>query len=158
MNSSFSLLLVASADVKMYLFPEKSIPVYLILKKVFLFKGNYSEYLIQKAIRMEQHKSSYKNQQKKIKETEKFIERFRYKSTKSSQVQSRVKSIKKLEKIEEPEQMGKQLNLIIPNKLRSPLKIISLNNVSKNYDKNIVFKNLKFEVERNANYRPFIVF
>ena len=98
---------------------------------------------------MEQHKSSYKNQQKKIKETEKFIERFRYKSTKSSQVQSRVKSIKKLEKIEKPEQMGKQLNLIIPNKLRSPLKIISLNNVSKNYDKNIVFKNLKFEVERN---------
>ena len=119
------------------------------LKKVFLFKGNYSNYLTQKSIRMEQHKSSYKNQQKKIKETERFIERFRYKNTKSSQVQSRVKSLEKLEKIEEPEQFNKELNLIIPNKVRSPLKIISLNNVSKRYEKNIVFNNLKFEVERN---------
>ena len=73
---------------------------------------------------MEQHKNAYKNQQKQIKETERFIERFRYKNTKSSQVQSRVKSLEKLEKIEEPEQSNKQLNLLIPNKERSPLKII----------------------------------
>jgi len=119
------------------------------LKKIFLFKGNYSDYLIQKSTRMEQHKSAYKNQQKQIKETERFIERFRYKSTKSSQVQSRVKSLEKLERIEEPEQSNKKLNLLIPNKIRSPLKIISLNKVSKSYDKNIVFENLSFEVERN---------
>ena len=119
------------------------------LKKIFLFKGNYSDYLIQKSTRMEQHKSAYKNQQKQIKETERFIERFRYKSTKSSQVQSRVKSLEKLERIEEPEQSNKKLNLLIPSKIRSPLKIISLNKVSKSYDKNIVFENLSFEVERN---------
>ena len=119
------------------------------LKKIFLFKGNYSDYLIQKSTRMEQHKSAYKNQQKQIKETERFIERFRYKSTKSSQVQSRVKSLEKLERIEEPEQSNKKLNLLIPGKIRSPLKIISLNKVSKSYDKNLVFENLSFEVERN---------
>ena len=119
------------------------------LKKIFLFKGNYSDYLIQKSTRMEQHKSAYKNQQKQIKETERFIERFRYKSTKSSQVQSRVKSLEKLERIEEPEQSNKKLNLLIPSKIRSPLKIISLNKVSKSYDKNLVFENLSFEVERN---------
>ena len=119
------------------------------LKKIFLFKGNYSDYLIQKSTRMEQHKNAYKNQQKQIKETERFIERFRYKNTKSSQVQSRVKSLEKLERIEEPEQSNKQLNLLIPSKERSPLKIISCKDVSKSYDKNIVFENLSFVVERN---------
>ena len=119
------------------------------LKKVFLFKGNYSDYLLQKSTRMEQQKNAFKNQQKQIKETERFIERFRYKNTKSSQVQSRVKNLEKLERIEEPEQSNKQLNLLIPNKGRSPLKIISCNDVNKSFDKNIVFDNLNFIVERN---------
>ena len=69
------------------------------LKKTFLFKGNYSSYTDQKTTRIEQHKNSYKNQQKQIKETQKFIERFRYKSTKASQVQSRIKNLEKLKKL-----------------------------------------------------------
>ena len=90
------------------------------LKKTYLFKGNYSSYIDQKKNRLEQHKNSYKNQQKQIKEEEKFIERFRYKSTKASQVQSRLKNLKKLEKIEKPEENRKNLKLLIPSKVRSP--------------------------------------
>ena len=119
------------------------------LKKTFLFKGNYSNYLKEKTVRMEQHKKGFLNQQKQIKDTEKFIERFRYKSRKASQVQSRVKSLEKLERIESPEEDKKILNLIIPDKGRSPLKIISCNSLEKKYNENVVFKNLSFIVERD---------
>ena len=119
------------------------------LKKTYLFKGNYSSYINQKKNRLEQHKNSYKNQQKQIKEEEKFIERFRYKSTKASQVQSRLKNLKKLEKIEKPEENRKNLKLLIPSKVRSPLKLISCVNVNKYYGQNVVFDNLNFTIERN---------
>ena len=119
------------------------------LKKTFLFKGNYSNYLKAKTVRMEQHKKGFLNQQKQIKDTEKFIERFRYKSRKASQVQSRVKSLEKLERIESPEEDKKILNLIIPDKERSPLKIISCKSLEKKYNENVVFKNLSFIVERD---------
>lgn len=119
------------------------------LKKTFLFKGNYSQYINQKTTRIKQHKNSYKNQQKKIKETQKFIERFRYKSTKASQVQSRIKNLEKLKKIEEPEEDNQILRLSIPSKTRSPLKLISCRNVKKSYGQNVIFKYLDLTIERN---------
>ena len=119
------------------------------LKKAFLFKDNYSSYKDQKTTRIEQHKNSYKNQQKQIKETQKFIERFRYKSTKASQVQSRIKNLEKLKKIEEPEESNQILRLSIPSKTRSPLKLISCRNIKKSYGQNVVFKHLDFTIERN---------
>lgn len=119
------------------------------LKKTFLFKGNYSQYINQKTTRIKQHKNSYKNQQKKIKETQKFIERFRYKSTKASQVQSRIKNLEKLKKIEEPEKDNQILRLSIPSKTRSPLKLISCRNVKKSYGQNVIFKYLDLTIERN---------
>ena len=72
------------------------------LKKVILYKGNYSKYKIDKALRLEQNQNAFKNQQKQIKETERFIERFRSKNTKSKQVQSRVKMLDKMDKIIAP--------------------------------------------------------
>ena len=119
------------------------------LKRTFLFKGNYSSYKDQKTTRIEQHKNSYKNQQKQIKETQKFIERFRYKSTKASQVQSRIKNLEKLKKIEEPKEDNQTIRLSIPSKTRSPLKLISCKNVKKSYGQNVVFKHLSFTLERN---------
>ena len=119
------------------------------LKKIFLFKGNYSDYIDQKSVRLEQHKNSFKNQQKQIRETEKFIEKFRYKSTKASQVQSRIKTLEKLERIEEPKQDNRSLKLLIPTKTRSPLKLISCENVNKTYGQNVVFENLNLVLERN---------
>jgi len=118
-------------------------------KRVFLFKGNYSNYISEKHIRMEQQMSAFQNQKKQIKQTERFIQRFRYKSKKASQVQSRVKTLAKMKRVESPSVDNKILNLIIPSKNRSPLKIIWCYDLGKSYDSNIVFKSLSFTVERN---------
>jgi len=119
------------------------------LKKINVYKGNYTEYVKQKNIRIEQYKSAYKNQQKQIKATERFIEKFRYKNTKSSQVQSRIKMLKKMDKIEEPLEHNSSINLNIPQPDRSPLKIVECDNVNKGYERVRVFKNLNIVLERN---------
>ncbi len=116
--------------------------------KVILYKGNYSSYRNQKQIRIEQQQAAYSNQQDMVAQTKRFIERFRYKNTKSRQVQSKIKQLEKLELIEEPTQNKKRLNIKIPLPARSPLKVVSLKNVSKNYGDISVYDNLNIEIER----------
>ncbi len=116
--------------------------------KVILYKGSYSNYREQKQIRIEQQQASYSNQQDTIAQTKRFIERFRYKNTKSRQVQSKIKQLEKLVLIEEPTQNKKRLNIKIPVPDRSPLKVISLKNVSKNYGDISVYDTLNIEIER----------
>ena len=118
-------------------------------KKITSYKGDYSNYTIEKKLRLEQQKKSYKNQQREIKETERFIERFRYKNTKASQVQSRIKMIEKMVKIEEPKENISEMNLKIPDSRRLPLKVVSFKNVDKAYNDIVVFKNLNIVLERN---------
>ena len=118
------------------------------LKRITLYHGNYSDYIEEKKIRLDQHRNTYKNQQKEIENTEKFIERFRSKNTKATQVQSRVKKLKKMEKIEVPTEDKSKINLIIPEPKRSPLKIVSCINVEKHYENIKVFNNLDFAIER----------
>lgn len=119
------------------------------LKQVTLFLGTYSEFVKNKKIILEQHRNAYKNQQKVIKQTERFIERFRYKNTKAVQVQSRIKSLEKMDKIEMPIEDRSSITLNIPQPDRSPQKLVTSINVSKNYGDLIVFKDLNFIVERN---------
>jgi ATP-binding cassette subfamily F protein 3 len=116
--------------------------------KVILYKGNYSSYHKQKQIRIEQQQAAYSNQQDMVAQTKRFIDRFRYKNTKSRQVQSKIKQLEKVELIEEPTQNKKRLNIKIPVPDRSPLKVVSLKNVSKNYDDISVYDNLNIEIER----------
>ena len=116
--------------------------------KVLLYKGNYSSYLKQKQIRIEQQQATYSNQQDMIAQTKRFIERFRYKNTKSRQVQSKIKQLEKLELIDEPTQNKKRINIRISQPDRSPLKVISLKGVSKNYGAISVYNNLNIEIER----------
>ena len=118
-------------------------------KKITSYKGDYSNYTIEKKLRIEQQKKSYKNQQKEIKETERFIERFRYKNTKASQVQSRIKMIEKMVKIEEPKENISEMNLKIPDSIRLPLKVVTFKNVHKAYNDIVVFENLNIVLERN---------
>ena len=118
------------------------------LKKVNIYHGNYSDYVKEKHIRIEQQRGAYKNQQKQIKDTERFIERFRYKNTKATQVQSRVKQLDKMNLIEEPTVDRAVMNLMIPQPNRSPLKVASCINVKKEYGNNRVFDDLDFDVER----------
>ena len=118
------------------------------MKKVTLFTGNYTKYTEEKSLRVEQHRSAYRNQQKQIKDTERFIDRFRYKNTKSSQVQSRVKMLDKLKRIEAPTEQSHAMSLRLPQPTRSPLNIVSCQNVTKNYGDVEVFNEMKIEVER----------
>ena len=118
------------------------------LKKITLFHGNYTKYTGEKALRMEQHRNAYRNQQKQIKDTERFIERFRYKNTKSTQVQSRVKMLDKLEKIEAPTEQNHAMNLRLPQPSRPPLNVASCRNVTKHYGEIEVFNDMDLVVER----------
>jgi ATP-binding cassette subfamily F protein 3 len=118
------------------------------LKKITLYYGNYTKFTEEKALRMEQHKNAYRNQQKQIKDTERFIERFRSKNTKATQVQSRVKMLDKLEKIEAPTEQKHTMNLRLPQPKRLPLNVASCRNVTKHYGNIEVFNNMDMLVER----------
>ena len=118
------------------------------IKRITLFHGNYSKYKEDKALRLEQHRNAYKNQQKHIQDTERFIERFRYKNTKSTQVQSRVKMLDKMEKIVEPSEDNHVMNLRLPQPDRPPLSVASCRNVTKHYEDIEVFNEMNLSVER----------
>ena len=119
------------------------------LKKITLYHGNYSKYKDEKSLRLEQHRATYLNQQKQIKDTERFIERFRYKNTKATQVQSRIKMLDKMEKIEPPSEHNHAMNMRFPQPDRLPQNVVSCRNVTKNYGNVVkVFKDMSLTVER----------
>ncbi len=116
-------------------------------KKIVTFNGKYKDYIKYKKDRIEQLKDLKKNQIREIKETERFIERFRYKNTKAKQVQSRIKQLEKIEIIEIPE-LDSKIEIKFPSAARSSNVPIELKNISKTYGENCVFNNLNFKLER----------
>lgn len=116
-------------------------------KQIGFFPGNYSAYLKFKDERDIQLRAQQKTQEKKIKETEKFIERFRYKSTKSKQVQSRIKQLEKLDSISIAEE-EKKIELRFPEPPRSGIVPVELKNISKSYSELSVLKNVDLLIER----------
>ncbi len=116
-------------------------------KQIGFFPGNYSAYLKFKDERDIQLRVQQKTQEKKIKETEKFIERFRYKSTKSKQVQSRIKQLEKLDSISIAEE-EKKIELRFPEPPRSGIVPVELKNISKSYSELSVLKNVDLLIER----------
>ncbi|MGA8262888.1 MAG: ABC-F family ATP-binding cassette domain-containing protein [Ignavibacteriaceae bacterium] len=124
---------------------DKTLEIF--LGKFNTFRGDYDAYLKFKAARDEQLENQYQLQQKKIKETEKFIERFRYKATKAKQVQSRVKQLEKILLIELPDSKD-DIYIKFPSPPHSGKINIELKSIAKSYGKNIVFENLDFTVVR----------
>ena len=118
------------------------------LRRIKIFKGTYSDFIKNKKVEMDLYLNAYKNQQREIKETERFIERFRYKNTKATQVQSRIKKLEKLEILEEPSEDNSSIRLTIPQPNRSPLRLVYCKDVGKSYGDVEVFNDLKFAVER----------
>ena len=119
----------------------------IFLGKFFTFRGDYDSYLRYKIERDELVSHQYELQQKKIKETQKFIERFRYKSTKAKQVQSRIKQLEKIDLVELPNDKS-EIDIRFsepPQSGRTPIKLIS---VSKSYGDKNIFKGIDFEIER----------
>ena len=119
----------------------------LSLGKLNSYKGNYSKYLVEKAVRMEVQRAAYDNQQALIHQTKKFIEKFRAKSTKASQVQSRVKQLAKLDIIE-IEDTESQVSFRFPPAAPSGRLAISAEAVAKSYKEKHVFTDLSFELQR----------
>ena len=116
-------------------------------KKITVYNGNDDAYLKFKKEREILLRAEYLSQQQKIKDTEKFIERFRYKASKAKQVQSRIKQLEKIERIE-IESGNKKLNLTFPEPERSAAVPIELINISKSFDDLLVFSNVNLRIER----------
>jgi ATP-binding cassette subfamily F protein 3 len=112
------------------------------------YEGNYSFYLEEKELRQEIQQNAYENQQQKIKQTERFIERFRAKATKSKQVQSRVKSLQRMDMIEEVVDDTAAVNFKFKFNQQPGRFIITLKNVSKSYGTLNILKNTSIAIER----------
>ncbi|MDR1918110.1 MAG: ABC-F family ATP-binding cassette domain-containing protein [Tannerellaceae bacterium] len=118
------------------------------LGKIYDYKVKYSEYVVLRKERREQQLRAYENQQKKLSETEAFIERFRYKATKSVQVQSRIKQLEKIERIEVDETDNASLNLKFPPAPRSGSYPVIMEEVAKRYGEHLVFEHVSFTINR----------
>lgn len=118
------------------------------LGKIYDYSVNYSKYLVLRQERLEQQMRAYQNQQKMIQDTEDFIERFRYKATKSVQVQSRIKQLSKIERIEVDEVDTSHLNLKFPPAPRSGDYPVIADNVGKAYGDHQVFDHATFTIKR----------
>lgn len=115
---------------------------------IYDYKVKYDQFVELRKERREQQKRAYDNQQKAIAETEQFIERFRYKATKAVQVQSRIKQLSKIERIEIDEEDNAMLRLKFPPAPRSGNYPIITENLKKAYGDHIVFQNVNITIER----------
>lgn len=116
--------------------------------KIYDYAVKYSKFVELRKERIEQQMRAYNNQQKQIQETEDFIERFRYKATKSVQVQSRIKQLAKIERIEVDEVDTSHLNLKFPPAPRSGDYPVIADNVGKAYGDHQVFDGATFTIKR----------
>ncbi len=120
----------------------------LTLGKISDYKVPYSRYLTLRKERRDNQMAAWRNQQKMIEDSEKFIERFRYKSTKAVQVQSRIKKLEKLERIEIDEEDNSSISVRFAPAPRSGTIVIEAAGISKSYGNNEVLKNVDFMIER----------
>ncbi len=118
------------------------------LGKIYDYAVNYSKYVALRQERLEQQRRAYQNQQKQIQDTEDFIERFRYKATKSVQVQSRIKQLAKIERIEIDEVDTSHLSLKFPPAPRSGDYPVIADELGKAYGDHQVFDHATFTIKR----------
>lgn len=116
--------------------------------KIYDYSVNYSKFVELRKERIAQQMRAYQNQQKEIADTEAFIERFRYKATKAVQVQSRMKQLAKIERIEVDEVDNSRLNLRFPPAPRSGDYPVIADNVGKTYGEHLVFDHATFTIKR----------
>ncbi|MEQ8909111.1 MAG: ATP-binding cassette domain-containing protein [Vicingaceae bacterium] len=116
--------------------------------KIHDYQAPYTQYLKLREERREQQMAAYENQQKQIKQTEDFIERFRAKASKAVQVQSRVKQLEKLDRIEIEEEDTAAMRFSFPPAPHSGKVTLEVDKVSKFYDDNRVFEDVSLNIER----------
>jgi ATP-binding cassette subfamily F protein 3 len=116
-------------------------------KQIFFYTGNYDKYLAEKTQRREQLEAAYRNQRERIEQLEVFINRFRYQATKAKQVQSRIKELEKIERIEIPPE-EKTIHFSFPQPKASGRIVAEFHEVAKSYGPKQVFRNVDFMIER----------
>ena len=116
--------------------------------KLVRYRGNWDNYVEEKAAREVQQLSAYKNQQKEIASLQLFADRFRAKASKASQAQSKLKQIDRMEKIGAPTAPGKTIKFHFPQPPRSGLRAITLKDVNHAYGDLVVYRGLNFHAER----------
>jgi ATP-binding cassette subfamily F protein 3 len=119
----------------------------LSLGKMEEYAGNYSFYEKERVIRKELVMNAYKNQQQQLKQTQQFVDRFRYKATKARQVQSRIKQMEKLDLIE-IEDEEQEIHFHFPQPQQSGRVVMELKNLQKSYGTHKVFSGLNYTIER----------
>ena len=116
-------------------------------KQMHFYAGNYDQYLAAKTMRREQLEAAYKTQRDRIEQLEVFINRFRYTATKAKQVQSRIKELDKIERIQIPEE-EKTVHFSFPQPKPSGRIVAEFSNVAKSYGDHHVFSRVNFMIER----------
>ena len=118
------------------------------LGKAYDYKVPYSKYVVLRQERRAQQMAAYENQQRLIEKTEEFIEKFRYKPTKSNQVQSRIKQLEKLDRIEVDEEDLSRLNIKFPPAPRTGQIVAEVKEVGKAFGEKRIFSGAEFTIER----------
>jgi ATP-binding cassette subfamily F protein 3 len=116
-------------------------------KRIHLYSGNYDKYLTQKTQRREQLEAAYRSQKERIEQLEVFINRFRYQATKAKQVQSRIKELEKIERIEIPQE-EQSIHFSFPQPKPSGRIVAEFLDVAKSYGEKQVFSKVNFIVEK----------
>lgn len=112
------------------------------------YEGNYDFYLEEKALRSEIQQNAFENQQQKIKQAEQFINRFRAKATKARQVQSRIKALERMDKVDEVVDNNVSVNFKFSLRQQSGRYIVNLKHLNKSYPEIEIFKNASAGIER----------
>ena len=116
-------------------------------KRLTIYQGNFTKYLKQKEERRAQLEAAYRNQRDQVEHLEAFINRFRYQATKARQVQSRIKELEKIERIEIPEQEPR-IHFKFPQPPPSGRMVVEADSLSKSYGHKRVLDNVRFSIER----------
>jgi ATP-binding cassette subfamily F protein 3 len=146
--SSYSGAVVLVSHDRAFLDNVTKRTIEISLGRIYDYRVPWSKYLILRAERREQQLASYRNQQKMIEDTEKFIERFRYKATKAVQVQSKIKHLDKIERLEVDDEDTSAINLRFPPAPRSGTVVVEAKNLSKSYGDIAVLRSIDFRISR----------
>ncbi len=145
---SFNGSLVLISHDRKFLDNVTNRTVELMLGKAYDYKVPYSRYLDLRKERLEQQRAAYENQQRLIDKTEEFIEKFRYKATKSNQVQSRIKQLDKIERIEIDEEDKSTLAVKFPPSPRSGNVVVKTNDLKMQFGEKVIFDKANIVIER----------
>ena len=145
---SYSGIVILVSHDRMFLDKVCKRTIEITLGSIVDYSCNYSEYVTRRMERIEHQKSVFENQQKEISDIERFIERFRYKSTKAKQVQSRIKMLEKMDKIEVDDVDTSHIHFLFATAPQSDRVVFEAENLCKSYNVTPVLQNLNFVIQR----------